>query len=684
MMTPMRYVCLVLGVLISLHFLLSVTHEDYKNATSLNRLKTWPSSGPPYKDIIPSASPNATERVNAAFVVLARNGDLQGILESIKQMEDRFNKKYQYPYVFLNEEPFSDEFKKWTTEVVGSKTVYGQIPHDHWFQPDWIDEEKATKARLKMIEEKVIYGHSVPYRNMCRFNSGFFFRHELLKNYDYYWRIEPNVKFYCDIDYDPFKVMKDGKKVYGFTVSLYEYPATIPTLWDATKEFIKANPQYLPKDNAMGFLSDNNGETYNNCHFWSNFEIGDLNFWRGEAYMKYFEHLDSKGGFYYERWGDAPVHSIGAGLFARKDQIHFFNDIGYKHDPFMHCPQGEAHARGKCWCDAKQNFDYEWMRDDGCRSSLWGNSISRAQGLAKYRTKYPYNVNLPTPVSLKRNLNSQFLACVNRAESAKRLKATFRSTVGVMAAEQIEILWGENLRAVQESDVVLLCCKPQMAVSILGATGMASALEGKLLISILAGVTIQQLTEMVPASTRVVRAMPNTPCRIREGMTVVSAIPSSSSPTPSELDLQLELDRAIILAIFSSIGRCRFLDEKHFDACTALSGSGPAFACIVLEAMADGGVMMGLPRTEALELAAQTLQGTARMVLQSGQHPAQVKDSVTTPGGCTIAGLLTLEDGRVRSTIARAIQVATERASVLGQPAQGTVRKGTGSPEARD
>ncbi|CAE6440725.1 unnamed protein product [Rhizoctonia solani] len=360
MMTPMRYVCLVLGILISLHFLLSVTHEDYKNATSLNRIKSWSASGPPYKETIPSASANVTERVNAAFVVLARNGDLPGILESIKQMEDRFNKKYQYPYVFLNEEPFSDEFKKWTTEVVGSKTIYGQIPHDHWFQPDWIDEEKATKARLKMIEEKVIYGHSVPYRNMCRFNSGFFFRHELLKDYDYYWRIEPNVKFFCDLDYDPFKVMKDGKKVYGFTVSLYEYPATIPTLWDATKEFIKANPQYIPKDNAMGFLSDNNGETYNNCHFWSNFEIGDLNFWRGEAYMKYFEHLDSKGGFYYERWGDAPVHSIGAALFAHKDQIHFFNDIGYKHEPFMHCPQGEAHARGKCWCDAKQNFDYEW------------------------------------------------------------------------------------------------------------------------------------------------------------------------------------------------------------------------------------------------------------------------------------------------------------------------------------
>jgi len=107
---------------------------------------------------------------------------------------------------------------------------------------------------------------------------------------------------------------------------------------------------------------------------WSNFEIGDLDFWRGEAYSKFFDYLDSKGGFYYEvciphiqyfsllnliqmqRWGDAPVHSIGAALLARKEQIHFFNDIGYRHEPFQHCPQGDAHKKGKCWCDPAQNF----------------------------------------------------------------------------------------------------------------------------------------------------------------------------------------------------------------------------------------------------------------------------------------------------------------------------------------
>jgi len=93
---------------------------------------------------------------------------------------------------------------------------------------------------------------------------------------------------------------------------------------------------------------------------WSNFELGDLNFWRSQAYMDYFEHLDAAGGFYYERWGDAPVHSIGAALFAKKEQIHFFDDIGYRHEPFQHCPQGDAHTRGNCWCDPNNNFDWEW------------------------------------------------------------------------------------------------------------------------------------------------------------------------------------------------------------------------------------------------------------------------------------------------------------------------------------
>ncbi|WVR08999.1 pyrroline-5-carboxylate reductase [Kwoniella sp. DSM 27419] len=250
-------------------------------------------------------------------------------------------------------------------------------------------------------------------------------------------------------------------------------------------------------------------------------------------------------------------------------------------------------------------------------------------------------------------LPGRFIATVGREETARKLKKTFEAMGGI--GDQVEVRADNaNVGAAKEADVILVCSKPNIAKSILLEEGMAEAVKGKLVISICAGVTISQLQSWVPEGTRVVRAMPNTPCKIREGMTVVTPVADATA-------------RALILNIFTCCGRCRFLDEKFFDACTALAGSGPAFVALVLESMTDGGVMMGLPRAEALELAAQTLQGTGRMALQGGLHPAQLKDSVTTPGGCTIAGLLTLEDGRVRSTMARAIQVATNHAAGLGQ-----------------
>ncbi|CAG8823907.1 10175_t:CDS:2, partial [Gigaspora rosea] len=111
-------------------------------------------------------------------------------------------------------------------------------------------------------------------------------------------------------------------------------------------------PQHIPENNLMKFISNDNGETYN-----LNFEIGDLNFWRSKPYQDFFNHLDKLGGFFYERWGDAPVHSIAVGLFAQKSQVHFFNDIGYYHLPFQHCPpESEYHNTGRCHCDPKENF----------------------------------------------------------------------------------------------------------------------------------------------------------------------------------------------------------------------------------------------------------------------------------------------------------------------------------------
>lgn len=367
-MTPTRYIVLVLTILISLHYILTITHEEYGKATAVSRLTGYiKGPQPPYKDGVPEqyykpSDPVALpeRKANATFVMLVRNTDGPGIMNSMKQIEDRFNRKFQYPYVFLNDKPFTENFKKYVSQLTDAPVEFGIVPPEHWKQPEWIDEQKATAAREDMMRNNVIYGGSITYRNMCRFNSGFFYRQELLQKYRYYWRVEPDVKYFCDIDYDPFLLMQDQNKVYGFTVSLYEYEATIPTLWQTVKEFLDENPELLPADNAFSFISDDGGLTYNRCHFWSNFEIGDMDFWRGEAYSKFFDYLDSKGGFYYERWGDAPVHSLGAALFANKSQIHFFNDIGYRHEPFQHCPQGDIHTNGKCWCDPGANFDYEW------------------------------------------------------------------------------------------------------------------------------------------------------------------------------------------------------------------------------------------------------------------------------------------------------------------------------------
>lgn len=208
----------------------------------------------------------------------------------------------------------------------------------------------------------------------------------------------------------------------------------------------------------------------------------------------------------------------------------------------------------------------------------------------------PSGISTPTASQFfdapEASLPSTFLATVGREETGRKLRRTFAEMGPI--GKQVQVRAGQgNVETVDEADVILVCSKPQVARSILEEEGMSKALEGKLLISICAGVTISQLKSWVPETTRVVRAMPNTPCKIGEGMTVVTPLSDA-------------LSRTLILNIFTSCGRCRFLDEKHFDACTALAGSGPAFVALVLEAMADGGVMMGLPRSEALELAAQS------------------------------------------------------------------------------
>ncbi|KAG1139255.1 hypothetical protein G6F37_008230 [Rhizopus arrhizus] len=305
------------------------------------------------------AKSRARKEVRAAFVILARNSDLNGVRHAMRQLEDRFNEKFNYPYVFLNEEHFTDEFKQKTASLTRAAVHYGKIDADHWGYPDFINQTKAAACRQEMESREVIYGGSESYRHMCRYQSGFFFRHPLLASFEYYWRVEPDVDFYCDIDYDVFQMMKDNDFKYGmcWTMALTEYMETIPTLWNATQQFMSDYPEYVQRgnDSLLSFLTDDDYASYNGCHFWSNFEIGSLDFLRSIKYTRFFEHLDRQGGFFYERWGDAPVHSLAVAMMLKSSEVHFFNDIGYKHIPLMHCPTEPWHQK-KCACDEKENF----------------------------------------------------------------------------------------------------------------------------------------------------------------------------------------------------------------------------------------------------------------------------------------------------------------------------------------
>jgi pyrroline-5-carboxylate reductase len=235
------------------------------------------------------------------------------------------------------------------------------------------------------------------------------------------------------------------------------------------------------------------------------------------------------------------------------------------------------------------------------------------------------------------------IVTARRADAAKRLQQRH----GVTALT-------DNEAACAHATTVLVALKPQRMGEVLDDDGMRRALTGKLVVSIAAGIRVPTLQRWLPGAA-IVRAMPNTPCLIGEGMTVLAPADDVS-----------EAQRAFAREIFESVGRCLELEDKHMDAVTSLNGSGPAFAYVMLEALADGGVMMGLPRAVALEIAAQVLQGSARMVLDTGFHPAALKDQVTTPAGSTIAGLLIMEDGRIRSVLARTIQEATRVAAGLG------------------
>ena len=234
--------------------------------------------------------------------------------------------------------------------------------------------------------------------------------------------------------------------------------------------------------------------------------------------------------------------------------------------------------------------------------------------------------------------------------SGRRRERTDRAAerLGVRAA-------ADNVSCVADADVVMLCVKPQVMRGVVEALG-ADIRRDALVVSVAAGIPTAAIEAHLAPGQRVVRAMPNTGAIVRQSATAISAGANAT-----------EADLVVAKEIFDRVGRTVVVDEVHLDAVTGLSGSGPAYIFLIIDALADAGVKVGLSRDVALELAAQTVMGSAMVLLETNEHPGRLKDQVTSPGGTAIAGLHTLESGGLRTTLITAVETATRRSKELGE-----------------
>ncbi|MGA7695339.1 MAG: pyrroline-5-carboxylate reductase [Candidatus Sulfotelmatobacter sp.] len=245
---------------------------------------------------------------------------------------------------------------------------------------------------------------------------------------------------------------------------------------------------------------------------------------------------------------------------------------------------------------------------------------------------------------LKNGLLSAALtsATVQHEERAKMLGAKLGIQVGT-----------DNAAAAKGADIILVAVKPQVVQEVMREI-RGQITRAQLIVSVAASVPTSMIESWLPENVPVVRAMPNTPCFIGSGMTGVCKGKYADAGHV-----------ALTCSMFDVVGRTVVVDEKHMDAVTGLSASGPAYIYIILESLAEAGVKVGLPRDVATLLAAQMTMGAARVVLETGDHPALLKDAVTTPAGCTIDGIMELEEGKLRVTLIKAVVKATQRAKEL-------------------
>jgi mannosyltransferase len=290
-----------------------------------------------------------SRRPNGVIYILLKPSRIAEATVALRNVEDRFNRRLKYPYVlFMGEDEFgaiTDEVRDKVSWITEGRATFAAISNEAWGVPPSLD--------MSLVNDSVRnIGFTLGYRSMCRYYSGWFWRHPALLKYDWLWRLDTDIVFHCDVPYDPIEHMISKKALYGFVQISLDATWVQPTLASNVSSFLAENAHIVPKDANLGFVWDGaaaiqkamageagSDEWTKECMY-NNFEISHRSVWESEIYTKFFNFLDRTGGFFYERWGDSPVHSFGLAMSLRKDQVTHFSDLGYQHQGWPYeCPE---------------------------------------------------------------------------------------------------------------------------------------------------------------------------------------------------------------------------------------------------------------------------------------------------------------------------------------------------------
>jgi alpha 1,2-mannosyltransferase len=295
--------------------------------------------------LLPAAPSPKPARKKVAIIALCRDSDAGEMALSMASFDAAYNHRHLHDFVIFSETEWKEEAKDTLRRATNATVRFPVLnEEDEWATPSWIDREKFQGV----LSARQYYGNTESYRRMCRFFAGPVFRTAVLREYEFAWRMDSHVRYLCDLEdgeQDPIRRLEAANATYGYALRMTELMYTVPTLWDTVKAHATAQGLWPAVEREWGIKPDHGMSRA--CHYWNNFEVTRIDFFRGKEYQALFDHLDKSGGFFYERWGDAPIRTMALILLAKQSEVIQFEEVGYQHPWWYKCP---AVCRGRDTC----------------------------------------------------------------------------------------------------------------------------------------------------------------------------------------------------------------------------------------------------------------------------------------------------------------------------------------------